>query len=300
MSRRLPPLNALRAFESAARSLSFTKAAAELNVTQAAISHQVKALEDWLGTPLFIRRNRALLLTEAGQAYAGPLGEAFDTIAIATGRLSTLDSTGTLTVSVLPSIAAKWLVPRMRRFREQHPEIEVRLSPSTHLTDFSREAVDLVLRYGRGDWPGLKAEKFMTEDVFPVCSPALLEGSNPLLRPQDLRHYTLLHDDYFEDWRKFLLAAGVTDIDYNRGPVYEDSGNLLQAAAAGEGVALGRSALAADDLAAGRLVKPFDISLPIEYAYYVVAPESSWDRPKVAAFRDWVIETAAADGMGPP
>ncbi len=295
MSRRIPPLNALRAFEAAARHLSFTKAADELNVTQAAVSHQVKALEEWLGLPLFIRRNRTLLLTETGQTYAGPLGEAFDTINLATARLASLDSTGTLTVSVLPSIAAKWLVPRMRLFRERHPEIEVRLSPSTHLTDFGREAVDVVLRYGRGDWPGLKAEKFMTEDIFPVCSPALMRGAQPLSTPRDLRHFTLLHDDYHEDWRKWLLAAGVTDVEWDRGPVYEDSANLLQAAIAGEGVALGRSALAADDLAAGNLVKPFDISLPVEYAYYVVAPEVNAQRPKVAAFREWVIETAAAE-----
>jgi LysR family transcriptional regulator, glycine cleavage system transcriptional activator len=295
MARRLPPLNALRAFEAAARHLSFTKAADELFVTQAAISHQVKALETWLGQPLFRRKSRKLYLTEAGQAYAGPLGMAFDEIDTATARLSALDSSGTLTVSVLPSIAAKWLVPRMRGFRERHPEIDVRLSPSTHLTDFSREAVDVVLRYGRGDWIGMRADQFLTEDIFPVCSPDLLAGSHPLRQPDDLKHHTLLHDDYYEDWTRWLLAAGVRDIDTMHGPVYEDSSNLLQAAMAGEGVALGRSALAADDLAAGRLVKAFDISLPVEFAYYVVAPETSADRPKVAAFREWVIETAAND-----
>jgi LysR family transcriptional regulator, glycine cleavage system transcriptional activator len=297
MSRRLPPLNALRAFEAAARHLSFTRAAEELYVTQAAVSHQVKALEAWLGTPLFRRKNRNLFLTEAGQSYAGPLGQAFDQIDTATIRLGTLDTSGTLTVSVLPSIAAKWLVPRMRGFREKYPDIDVRLSPSTHLTDFSREAVDVVLRYGRGDWAGMRSDQFLTEDIFPVCSPDLLDGSHPLRSPADLRHHTLLHDDYFEDWTRWLLAAGITDIDSESGPVYEDSSNLLQAAIAGEGVALGRSALAADDLAAGRLVKVFDISLPVEYAYYVVAPEASADRPKVAAFRDWVIETAANDSL---
>jgi LysR family transcriptional regulator, glycine cleavage system transcriptional activator len=295
VARRLPPLNALRAFEAAARHLSFTRASEELFVTQAAISHQVKALEAWLGQPLFRRKNRNLYLTEAGQAYAGPLGMAFDEIDTATSRLNALDSSGTLTVSVLPSIAAKWLVPRMRGFREKYPEIDVRLSPSTHLTDFSREAVDVVLRYGRGDWVGMRADQFLTEDIFPVCSPELLKGEHPLRTPDDLRHHTLLHDDYFEDWTRWLLAAGVPDIDSEHGPVYEDSANILQAAIAGEGVALGRSALAADDLAAGRLVRVFDISLPREYAYYVVAPLASADRPKVAAFRDWVIETAAKD-----
>ncbi|MBT3787940.1 MAG: transcriptional regulator GcvA [Alphaproteobacteria bacterium] len=297
MARRLPPLNALRAFEAAARHLSFTKAADELFVTQAAISHQVKALEAWLGQPLFLRKNRNLYLTEAGQSYAGPLGMAFDEIDTATARLNALDSSGTLTVSVLPSIAAKWLVPRMRGFREQYPDIDVRLSPSTHLTDFSREAVDVVLRYGRGDWFGMKSDLFLTEDIFPVCSPELLKGRYPLNEPADLRHHTLLHDDYFEDWTRWLLAAGVEGVESERGPVYEDSANILQAAIAGEGVALGRSALAADDLAAGRLVRVFNISLPREFAYYVVAPEASADRPKVAAFRHWVIETAANDRL---
>ena len=297
MARRLPPLHAVRAFEAAGRHLSFTRAAEELFVTQAAISHQVKALEEWLGQPLFLRKNRNLYLTEAGQSYLGPLGMAMDEIDKATARLSTLDSSGTLTVSVLPSIAAKWLVPRMRGFREKHPEIDVRLSPSTHLTDFAREAVDVVLRYGRGDWHGMRADQFLTEDIFPVCSPELLEGPHPLKEPADLKFHTLLHDDYFEDWTRWLLAAGVTDVDGEAGPVYEDSSNLLQAAIAGEGVALGRSALAADDLAAGRLVKVFDLTLPREFAYYVVAPEASADRPKVAAFRDWVIETAAADKL---
>ena len=300
MSRRIPPLNALRAFEAAARHLSFTRAAEELSVTQAAISHQVKALEEWLGAPLFIRRNRTLLLTEGGQTYASLLSDALDTIELATVRLAALDSSGTLTVSVLPSIAAKWLVPRMRLFRQRHPEIEVRLSPSTHLTDFSREAVDVVLRYGRGDWPGLRADKFMDEDIFPVCSPTLLDHVDQLRRPDDLRRYTLLHDDFHEDWRKWLLAADVTDIDWDRGPVYEDSANLLQAAIAGEGVALGRSALAADDLAEGRLIKPFDISLPVEFAYYVVAPEVNSERPKVVAFREWIIETAAQGAPSRP
>jgi len=295
MARRLPPLNALRAFEAAARHLSFTKAAEELFVTQAAISHQVKALEAWLGQPLFRRKNRNLFLTEAGQSYFGPLGMAFDEIDKSTARLNALDSSGTLTVSVLPSIAAKWLVPRMRGFREKYPDIDVRLSPSTQLTDFSREAVDVVLRYGRGDWLGMRADQFLTEDIFPVCSPDLLHGKNPLNTPDDLKRHTLLHDDYFEDWTRWCLAAGVTGIDTVRGPVYEDSANLLQAVIAGEGVGLGRSALAADDIAAGRLVRVFDISLPVEFAYYVVAPEASADRPKVAAFRDWVIETAAND-----
>ena len=289
MARRLPPLNALRAFEAAARHLSFTRAAEELFVTQAAISHQVKALEVWLGQPLFRRKNRNLYLTEAGQSYFGPLGMAFDEIDKATARLNALDSSGTLTVSVLPSIAAKWLVPRMRGFREKYPEIDVRLSPSTQLTDFSREAVDVVLRYGRGEWLGMRSDQFLTEDIFPVCSPELLNGKNPLNTPEDLKLHTLLHDDMRETWRIWLLAAGVEGVDPDRGPGYNLSALVIDAAVAGQGIALARSALISDDLASGRLVKPFELGLPAEYAYYMVYPARALDHPKVRAFRDWVL-----------
>ncbi|MFQ5785877.1 MAG: transcriptional regulator GcvA [Alphaproteobacteria bacterium] len=293
MTRRLPPLNALRAFEAAARHLSFTRAAQELNVTQAAISHQVKALEDRLGVLLFRRINRALLLTDAGQAYLPPVRDAFDRLAEATARLHAQDSRGALTVSVLPSIATKWLVPRLGRFREAQPDIDVRIAPSLHLTDFAREDVDVALRYGRGVWPGLRADRLMTEDIFPICSPKLLDGPHPLRAPADLRHYTLLHDEGHGDWRVWLLAAGIDDIDPTRGTVFTDSGMLVQAAVEGQGVALGRSALAADDLAAGRLVRPFDVSLPAEFAYYLVCPEASAGRPKIAAFRDWLMAETA-------
>ncbi len=294
MVRRLPPLNALRAFEAAARHLSFTRAAQELNVTQAAISHQVKALEERLGVRLFRRFNRALLLTDAGQGYLPPVREAFDRLAEATERLTARDAGGALTVSVLPSFAAKWLVPRLGRFREVCPDIDVRVAPSDHLTDFDREDVDVAIRYGAGKWPSLRADFLMTEDIFPVCSRALVDGPHPLRAPADLRHHTLLHDEGHRRWGVWLLAAGVTDIDPTRGTVFTDSGMVVQAAAEGQGVALARSALAAADLAAGRLVKPFDISMPAEYAYYVVCPEATAERPKVAAFREWVLAEAVA------
>ncbi len=292
MPRRLPPLNALRAFEAAGRHLSFTRAAGELNVTQAAISHQVKGLEERLGLKLFHRRNRALVLSEAGQLYLPPLTGAFDGLAAATDRLLARDSAGTLAVSVLSSFAATWLVPRLKRFRQIQPEIDVRLSASDHLVDFAREDVDLAIRYGRGGWPGLRAQRFLTEDVFPVCSPKLLEGPHPLRRPADLRHHTLLHDDMRESWRMWLMAAGVDGIDSERGPGFSDSSMVIRAAVDAQGVALGRSALAADELAAGRLVKPFEISLRTDYAYYIVCPEATADRPKVRAFQDWLLSEA--------
>ena len=293
MARRLPSLNALRAFEAAARHLSFTRAAHELNVTQAAISHQVKALEERLGVRLFRRLNRALLLTDAGQGYLPPLREAFDRLAEATDRVAARDAGGALTVSVLPSFAAKWLVPRLGRFREVCPDVDVRIAPSGHLTDFDREDVDVAIRYGAGKWPALRADFVMTEDIYPVCSPALLDGPNPLHAPRDLRHHTLLHDSELGRWGVWLLAAGVEGVDPTRGPGFTDSSLVVQAAVEGQGVALARSALAAADLAAGRLIKPFDLSMPAEYAYYVVCPEATAERPKVAAFREWVLAEAA-------
>jgi len=295
LRRRLPPLNALRAFEAAARHLSFTRAADELAVTQAAVSHQVKTLEDWLGLKLFQRENRTIYLTRQGQAYLPAVRQALDTLAEATRRLMEVDALGPLTVSVLPSFAAKWLLPRLRGFRARHPEIDVRISTTDYMADFARDDVDLAVRMGRGEWPGVTAIKFLEEDLFPVCSPALLEGPHPLRRPEDLRYHTLLHDDMRQDWRTWFLAAGVEGVDPTRGPGYSDSSMVIQAAVEGQGVALGRSALAAGDLASGRLVKPFEVALPANFAYYIVYPPAAAEQPKVKAFADWLIETAAAD-----
>lgn len=292
MSRRLPSLNGLKAFEAAARHLSFTRAAGELNVTQAAVSHQVKALEESLGMALFRRLNRALLLTDEGQALLPPVSEALDRMALAVDGLARREETGVLTVSTLDSFAAGWLVRRLRRFRARYPDIDLRITTSNHLVDFSRDDVDMAVRYGRGDWTGLDKVRLMTEEIFPVCGPALLADGPPLEKPQDLRRHTLLHEEMREDWRMWLLAAGVGGVDLTRGPWYTQSNLVMQAAMAGEGVALGRSVLIADELADGRLVKPFDVSLPAEYAYYVAYPEAAAGRPKVRAFRDWLLEEA--------
>ena len=299
MARRLPPLNSLRAFEAAARHLSFTRAAEELHVTQAAISHQVKGLEEHLGRKLFRRLNRALLLTDDGQAYLPSVSRAFELLNEATHDLLTKQTPGPLTVSALPSFAARWLVPRLGRFRQQWPDIDLRIDPSAQLSDFSRGDVDVAIRYGRGKYPGLQTHWLMTEDIFPVCSPALLEGQHGLGEPQDLEDHVLLHDDGHGDWRTWLLAAGVANIDPARGPIFTDSGMLIQAAVTGQGVALARGVLAADELAAGRLVRPFSLSLPTEYAYYFVCPEDSAEQPKIAAFRDWLLtETKGENAAG--
>ncbi len=292
MARRLPPLNALRAFEAAARHLSFTRAAGELHVTQAAISHQVKALEEHLGRKLFRRLNRALLLTDDGQAYLPSVSRAFTLLNDATSDLLTKHAPGPLTESALPSFDARWLVPREGRFRHIWPDIDLRIDPSAALSDFAGGDVDVGIRYGRGKYPGMRADWLMTEDIFPVCSPALLEGPHPLRDPKDLEHQVLLHDDGHGDWRTWLLAAGVERVDPARGPIFTDSSMLIQAAMAAQGVALARGVLAADELAAGRLVRPFTLSLPTEYAYYLVCPVNTAEQPKIAAFRDWLLGEA--------
>ena len=296
MSRRLPPLTALRAFEAAARHLSFTRAANELFVTQAAISHQIKALESFLGVKLFHRQSRTLRLTSQGQEYLPAVNKAFDAIADATRRLLAHEARGTLTVSVLPSFAARWLVTRLGRFHERHPDISLRVAPSAELVDFSRDEVDVGIRFGNGRYPGLYACRLLTEDLFPVCSPALLRDADPPLRkPRDLEHFTLLHDDSYGDWRTWLLAAGVNNVDPARGTIFHDASMLLQAAVAGQGVAIARGVLAADYLKEGRLVRPFELSLPLDYAYYLVCPRASANDPKVEAFRDWLVAEVARD-----
>ena len=298
MAERLPPLNALRSFEVAARHLSFTKAAAELHVTHSAISHQIKALEEWLGIPLFRRVNRGLLLTESGQAYLRPVRESFQRLGEATWRLKAKGRSGPLTVSVMPSFASKWLVPRLRRFRERHPDIDVRVSASPDLTDFDREDVDVAVRYGRGHWStDLRVDLLIRESMFPVCSPKLLEGPLTLKTIQDLRHHTLLTDyDWRVDfWQLWLDAAGVTDLVPKHSLSFNYSNLMLQAAIDGLGVALTQNALAGDDLAAGRLVRLFEVTLPTDYAYYVVTPSLTATRPKIVAFREWLVDEANLD-----
>ena len=302
MARKLPPLNALRAFEAAARNLSFTKAADELNVTQAAISHQVKSLEEHLGLALFRRLNRRLVLTEAGQLYLPALREAFDAIAAGTARLRQDQDSGALHISVLPSLAAKWLLPRMSRFRDRHPEIDVMVSANNKLIDFADGTFELAIRYGRGQYPGLRTDLLLRDEVFPVCSPKLLEGPHPLRSPADLKHHTLLHDevsrsDESPDWMSWLQAAGVENVDWRRGPGFSDSSMVVEAAAAGQGVALGHRWLAAADLESGRVVMPFGPVLPSLFAYYLVSPMALAERRRVRLFREWLLEEAAGAGV---
>jgi LysR family glycine cleavage system transcriptional activator len=287
----LPSLNGLRAFEAAARHMSFTRAAAELNVTQTAISHQIRRLEEQLGIPLFIRRNRALALTREAQDYLPAIRSAFEDLRRATDRLRRPENEGVLTVSTTASLAAKWLVTRVAAFQDANQGIEVRITTSANLVDFQREAVDMAVRYGRGIWPGLRADWLMAEDIFPVCSPAL---AATLRRPEDLANQTLLHTTVSrEDWQLWLTAAGLpVSIARQRGLMFDQSFMATQAAMDGLGVALGRRHLVEADIAAGRLIAPFDMVMPADAGYYVVAPEAAADLPKIARFRDWLIASA--------
>lgn len=296
MVSRLPPLKPLPAFEAAARLLSFTEAAQELHVTQAAVSHQIKHLEEALGVSLFMRFNRALKLTPEGQTFIEAIRPALSQIGAAAQRIQAEQASGALNVSCLPSFAATWLVPRLLRFRKAFPDIDVRLSADYELTDFEVEDIDVAVRWGMGGYETLHEVRLMTEEVYPVCSPRLLENpSNPLKTPDDLKHHVLLHDDIRTDWRVWLTAAKVEHDNPERGPMYNQAQLVLQAAIAGEGVALGRSAIVHDALESGLLVRPFDLALSGRFAYWIVCPKAQKDRPKIAAFRDWLLEEASLD-----
>jgi LysR family glycine cleavage system transcriptional activator len=297
MSARLPSLNGLRAFEAAARHLSFTNAAAELNVTQTAISHQIRRLEEELGIRLFIRQNRALALTPQAHDYLPGVRAAFNDLRLATDRLLRKDNDHVLTVSTLASLAAKWLLPRLSAFQEAHPDIDVRITTSTSMVDFKNGDVDAAIRYGRGRWPGLRADWLTADQVFPVCSPALLQGDRPLQTPEDLVHHTLLHSSggYDDDWRLWLTAAGLpTDISKQPGLSFDMIFMTLQAAIDGLGVAVGRTTYVEGDLAKGRLVVPFKISLPADAGFYLVSPEAAANTPKLKAFREWLLASVQA------
>ncbi len=292
MTARLPSLNGLRAFEAAARHLSFTNAASELNVTQTAISHQIRRLEQELGIRLFIRQNRALALTPEAKDYLPGVRAAFNDLRVATDRLLRKDDDHVLTVSTLASLAAKWLLPRLAAFQEAHPGIDVRITTSTALVDFRTGDVDAAIRYGRGHWPGLRADWLMADELFPVCSPALLAGNRPLRSPEDLRDHVLLHTSNAnsDDWRLWLTAAGLpTNLSTHPGVTFDLIFMTVQAAIDGIGVAMGRTSYVEADIAKGRLVVPFKITLPADAGFYLVSPEAGADSPKLRAFRQWLI-----------
>jgi LysR family glycine cleavage system transcriptional activator len=293
MSRRLPPLNAIRAFEAAARHGSFTKAAFELHVTQGAVSHQVKLLEQWLGMPLFERFGHSLTLTAQGRSYLPALGKALDAVASATERLGAGVLAGPLRVTVLPSFASKWLMPRLGTFQAQYPAIDLHISTSAELHDFSVDAFDVGIRSGLGRWAGLRADLIAHEALTPVLSPTLA-AKQVVQQPADLAGLTLLHDQPRDAWPRWLEMAGAVDVDAKQGPSFNDAALVLQAALDGHGVAMGRVFLSAHDVAAGRLVQPFAQTLANDFSYWLVYPKSTAAKPRIDAFRTWLLAEAAA------
>src|ERR1700757_650311 len=272
MRPRLPPLNSLKAFEAAARHESFTRAAEELFVTQGAVSQQVKALESGLGVKLFNRERQRLIITEAGRDYLTVVRDALDRIAVGTERLLQRQSSGALTISTSPDFAAKWLVYRLGRFAEAHPDIDLRVSASAPHVDFAREDVDLAVRHGNGKWPGLDAARLCSERLFPVCSPKLVSGRNRIKTAADLLKFPLLHMNDWTTWMRWFEAAGVSD-PVAHGPSVNQASMLIDLAVDGQGVALARTALAAWDLINGRLVRPVDVSLRMSNTYWIVCPK---------------------------
>lgn len=293
MVTRIPSLNGLKAFESAARHMSFTKAALELNVTQTAISHQVRRLEDELGVRLFLRLKDGLALTAEGQAYLPGIRSAFDELRCSTQMLRESTHNSALTISTLVSLASKWLLPRLASFQHTFPNIDVRVSASTDLVDFRKGGIDAAIRYGLGDWKGLRADWLMSDEIFPVCSPKLLTGAKALKNPTDLASHTLLQVSGMtgNDWHMWLSAAGQSK-QLAEGPrlTFDLAMMAVQAAIDGLGVCIGRSTYVDDDLQSGRLVAPFDLKLKSDLGFYLVSPLESARSKKVEAFRTWLID----------
>jgi LysR family glycine cleavage system transcriptional activator len=295
----LPPFNALRAFEAAARHLSFSRAAAELNVTPSALSHQVKGLEDFLGLQLFHRRPRGIELTDAGRLLFPGLAAGFAQIRQAVAGLAQLSQDRVLVVSAPPGFTAKWLAPRLYRFLKANPEIDARITASLQMVDFAAAGVDAAIRNlstSRPADPAHYLERLADARLLPVCSPRLLEQVDGLRDPGDLVRTTLIHDDSLvgradlPDWSDWLAAAGVTGVDVKRGLRFDSADHALEATVEGAGVLLAHKLLAHDDLKTGRLVAPFDLELPTGRAFYFVCPKGNESRPKVRAFHDWLID----------
>lgn len=284
---RLPALAALRAFEAAARHESFSRAAAELFVTHGAVSHQIRALEEELGQPLFERRGKRVTLTTNGRVYAERVRDALLQIADATRVLQAGNRDKRLTISTMPSFAARWLTPRIGSFIERHPELDVELLSSNSLVDFANEEVDIALRMGSGDYPGLYVERLLDDVFFPVCSPDFNGGRLPEL-PQHMAGMPLLRGEG-DPWKPWFEAAGLDWPEPRKGLLLQDSSLLLQAAAEGQGVALIRSSLAYNDLLSGRVVRLFDVSIDCPWLLYFVCAADSLDLPKVQAFRQWLL-----------
>jgi LysR family glycine cleavage system transcriptional activator len=300
MIEQFPGLRSLRAFDAAARHLSFTKAADEIGVTPAAISSQIKELEEQLRFELFQRTSRSMRLTREGEILYTAAHESIEVLARALHRIRRLENRNQLRVTSTPSLAAKWLVPRLDKFLEAFPGSDVRVDVSNTVVDFDRDDVDVALRFGLGRYPGLRSDTLFQDSLSPVCNPSLITKDKPLRTPRDLLKYTLIHLDWeaqgqpWPNWRMWMQAAGVKDFDERKGLHFGQTSLTIQAAIDGHGIALGDSTLVADDLAAGRLVKPFELSLkaPAAFSYHVITRLDTKEQPIVGAFRDWVLAEA--------
>lgn len=298
----LPPLNALRAFEAAARRSSFAKAAVELNVTAAAISQQVQVLEAHIGVKLFRRLNRGLVLTKAGEAVLPEFTQTFERLSAAVQRLREGGRRGVVTIRVSPAFAIQWLLPRLPRFLARHPGVDVRIWTTAPTQAFFWQDCELAIRYQPEPLPDLTAEPMLQEEIYPVCGPQLLKGRNPLRTPADLAAHTLLHDESmlpvtgYPDWRDWLAHAGVGGVNSDRGPRFNLSNMGIQAAVEGCGVLLGRSALVEAEIAAGQLVRPFDIGYPARFRYFLLSDSRVEREADIRAVHDWLMDEARAAG----
>ena len=303
--RRLPPLNALRAFEVVARRLSFARAAEELHVTKAAVAQQVRALEQDVGARLVERNGRGLQLTESGVAGAATLAEGFALIARAARAMREGRGRKFLVINSTPSFAATWLVGRIGKFKARHPETDVLIDADPIDEALESGAADALIRWGAGEFPDLAATLLFKEDVFPVCAPELVAGADPLRTPEDLGRHTLLHLDWnpahasWPTWSDWLKAAGARQVEATHGVFFNNMAMTLRAAAQGQGVALTSFAIAADELAAGRLVAPFSTSVSTPFGYYFVCRPDEANSPRIKALREFLIQEAALSSAEP-
>lgn len=295
MAQPLPPMSALRAFEAVARRLSFTRAAEELHVTPGAVSQSVKLLEEAMGAALFHRTKRNVVLTADAYRILPDVQAAFQLLSRATGGPAPDTGGRSLAISVAPSFASKWLLPRLPKFTEAHPEIDLRITAMVSLTDFGKDGSDVAIRFGRGDYAHVQSERLFGESVAPMCSPALLRGAKRLDRPDELRQFPLLHDTSIPGetdqsaWRKWLDFAGARNVPAHRGTRFSLAEHALQAAIDGSGVVLARRCLAESDLEAGRLVQPFSLVMPLDVGYFLVMPKINQGRHEIQCFRGWLL-----------
>jgi len=291
----LPPLDALRVFEAAARHASFNAAAQELHLTASAVSHRIRALEDQLQVPLFIRAHRRVELTADGARFAESVADALAILRSATRRLAARRTDTPLAMSLAPAFAMRWLLPRFTRFQQRHPEIEVRFVSTSDVHDFSRGDLDMAVRYGRGHWPGLEAEWLMALDAIAVCTPEVAAAEPPLRTPADIAHRTRVQvENRPDDWRMWMLAAGVEGVDPTTGPAFQSIPVALEAALGHVGMVIADRQVVARELEDGRLIEPFDVHMPATAAYYIVYPPGAGEDPRIRAFHDWVDEEIAA------